>query len=756
MTISTSNVVRLVILLGICWSLGTWVLVAFPFPHHHLLAHDIFPGGSAAVATNVQINADDTFSACLLVMDDNHFLIEWLAYHYHVLPLQYLIVATDPRSQTSPNSVLDRWRSRMTILSWNDQDYMSAAELQEAEDIVRRKFGDVTPNLIRHRARQRLFYDKCMRKLKKEGRRWTILTDTDEFLRLNEPKIKELQLSTDNPLTVESPASIRSVLQLELQRPGTNLTKSACIQIPRLRFGTNEYRNVVSSSTLQLGIDPQNFLTQRWRQHAGVDQTSINKISKVIIDVSRVPWDDLVPVESIHRPIKSLCPHRKMYIRATDSVLIINHYLGSWEQYEYRQDARAGDQRSRQQYTKLKNVDAATNTEILPWLQGFVRALGAKEAGQLLHGVGELEPKTNTLPDIPSPSPTLLTESPPAHESSNFMPLLTEKERCAILLFGLPRSFKDLVLPSMRKNLLGPNARYNCDYFVHYFHQTEEPKGRLNAGGKIEPTEILLLEEAVLSASYTTMIKAVNTKPIIEIQAETEGQFWKIRNETVQRYRTTKGSDGHYLYFPWKAGTYEYPTSLDNIVKQWHSIQGAWDLMEISAAKRGVQYTRVGMFRSDVFYVSPIDLYQVEIGKYDTRNNQAIVAPFGAMPVNDRMIYGNYEAVEIWAARRFSLLEKYVHSCERGWAMHSEKFLDGAILPAIRELGISIAVNPDICFLRTRVDYSVVDTDCQLNGETRGYGERDMKKELENILGRNCSEPYRLKKHHRGIKCEPN
>jgi hypothetical protein len=27
----------------------------------------------------------NSFAACLLFMDDNHFLIEWLAYHYHVL-----------------------------------------------------------------------------------------------------------------------------------------------------------------------------------------------------------------------------------------------------------------------------------------------------------------------------------------------------------------------------------------------------------------------------------------------------------------------------------------------------------------------------------------------------------------------------------------------------------------------------------------------------------------------------------------------
>jgi hypothetical protein len=55
---------------------------------------------------------EEGFSACLLVMDDNHYLIEWLVYHYQSLPLKRLIVGVDLRSQTSPTMVLDRYRQR--------------------------------------------------------------------------------------------------------------------------------------------------------------------------------------------------------------------------------------------------------------------------------------------------------------------------------------------------------------------------------------------------------------------------------------------------------------------------------------------------------------------------------------------------------------------------------------------------------------------------------------------------------------------
>ena len=66
------------------------------------------------------------------------------------------------------------------------------------------------------------------------------------------------------------------------------------------------------------------------------------------------------------------------------------------------------------------------------------------------------------------------------------------------------------------------------------------------------------------------------------------------------------------------------------------------------------------------------------------------------MPVNDRMSYSPYDAFEICATKRFLFVESHVTRIEPGLVMHSEKFLDAAILQAIRELGFSIVVNPDI------------------------------------------------------------
>jgi hypothetical protein len=67
-----------------------------------------------------------TFSACLLIKDDNAILSEWIAYHYHTVNLRHLVVAVDPNSVESPATILNRWRHNtdMKIFHWNDTDYM--------------------------------------------------------------------------------------------------------------------------------------------------------------------------------------------------------------------------------------------------------------------------------------------------------------------------------------------------------------------------------------------------------------------------------------------------------------------------------------------------------------------------------------------------------------------------------------------------------------------------------------------------------
>lgn len=686
---------------------------------------------------------------------------EWLAYHYHVLPLRYLIVAIDPRSETSPREIFDRYRfihdDPITIIEWTrDEDYMSVEEKEDAEARAYYNFGNISLTLLQHRARQRVFYYKCLQKLKEEKRTWTLLTDSDEFLHINYPvalrqasAAMSSSSSSSSQFTIPSMSefgSVRTFLHHELQRPGTNLTQSPCIQIPRLRFGAQEDDTTIGNNNnvaIPDGWNAKYFLTLRWFHHAKPEQHHLNKISKVLLDVSQIQWSQLIPVDSIHRPIKEFCSQRKLHITSPESVLVINHYLGSWEQFSYRSDARIDDIRSQKQYNKQATISGGISHDIVPWLSGFVEKEGELNAKALLDGVGVLIPKKSTTGQQSTFIPPL-----PDNQYHQFTDPTTQK--CALLFFGLPRAFKDLVLPSIQKNLINPNAQYHCDVFVHYYHQTEEKQGRLNQGGKLDPTEIRLLEKAVHDSASTA-----KAPPLVIFTADTEADFWSVRNATIQKYRNAKSPQtGKYLYFPYKARTYHYPSSLDNIVKQWHSIQGAWELMERTAHDKNVVYSRVGMFRSDVVYVTPIDINRIDRENLDADNSHAVVAPFGRMPVNDRMFYGPTKAVRIWATQRFALVDEYVKVCEPGWAMHSERFLDGAIIPAIQALGINIVINPDICFLRCRADYSVVTSDCHLGGATRGVKRKQMKELVEKTVERSCSSESAVTVNHKAIQCQ--
>lgn len=314
------------------------------------------------------------------------------------------------------------------------------------------------------------------------------------------------------------------------------------------------------------------------------------------------------------------------------------------------------------------------------------------------------------------------------------------QNRCALCFFGLPRSYQSMVLPSIEKNVLIPNARHNCDVFVHYFHQSEEAQGRYNDGGKIDPTEIDLLKVAVNSAhrSYQSSSSPHSPVPVIKFVNDTNEAFLSKRNHELWRYHKVYDKEGDLLYFPWKKLSWD-KSSLDNLVRQWHSIDSAFHLMEHHANLHNFTYTRVAMLRNDVMYMTPIDVMQLDNETLDTENKHFVLAPFANYPVNDRMIYGPYEAVKVWSTKRFDLVEERVQNSENaGYGMHSELFMNESIIPAMEELGYSKHLNPDICFVRTRANSVALIDDCIAKGETRGMRETDRQKLVEDIIGRSC------------------
>ena len=89
-------------------------------------------------------------AACLLLKDDNGQLIEWIAYHYHTLPLRYLVVATDPTSITSPLEVLQRWNKTMgmDIQLWDEPVYFPLNVRKD--DALKLKNNKTSPMVSHH------------------------------------------------------------------------------------------------------------------------------------------------------------------------------------------------------------------------------------------------------------------------------------------------------------------------------------------------------------------------------------------------------------------------------------------------------------------------------------------------------------------------------------------------------------------------------------------------------------------------------
>lgn len=83
--------------------------------------------------------------------------------------------------------------------------------------------------------------------------------------------------------------------------------------------------------------------------------------------------------------LSSLVP---LKVNDWETGLRINHYLGSWESYSFRDDSRRGGERSRESWEFQATDEDETDDNIRPWLDGFIKRHGEQTAKSLLKGVG--------------------------------------------------------------------------------------------------------------------------------------------------------------------------------------------------------------------------------------------------------------------------------------------------------------------------------------------------------------------------------
>jgi hypothetical protein len=347
----------------------------------------------------------DSFSACMIFKDDNHRLIEWIAYHYYAMNLRFLVIALDPYSKTSPQPVIDRWKNRMTIHIWNDKDYLprNIARKNKREEYLER---------------QQSFNRKCAVFSMQQNRTWTTFYDVDEYVVANE-HVLGANLSKG---LVGQPGYISTMLR-DVQNNSyvkpqghygdeahehwlDHFDATPCFILPRTVYGATEsnHSQVMAGVPSLLTEVAVHLDTMRYRYRSmRRDGGQTDGPGKSVMDVSRLTSDALNGVTRVHRVFSAIC--RDSWVNYNRVPMALHHYLGSFEAYSYRSDARGPGHTSREAWlSRFAGRDDGADDEVRPWLQGFVNLVGADEAFKLLQGAGIPGSTTMNATD-PSGSP---------------------------------------------------------------------------------------------------------------------------------------------------------------------------------------------------------------------------------------------------------------------------------------------------------------------------------------------------------------
>lgn len=365
---------------------------------------------------------DDFFSACLILKDDNHWFSEWIAYHYHVLDLRHLILVSDPTSHSSPTDIVNRWLDLIQIEVWTDEDFLPKWIGMKGEN-------SSSGGLWMHLNRQKRFYGQCLNHLKAMDRTWVLLTDTDEFVRVN-PLLKPLPQSVRS-----SPGHVLSALNAYLQSSeGDSIVtrspkKTLCLLAPRLQITSTESNK---TETAPFPFNSSDLLTYRYLYHNGEEM----KAGKNIIKLDK---SEPLPkaAYSVHHILEH-CPRNtpgETKIRDISKILQIQHYLGTMQQFIARDDPRDKvSNRLMQWHSRGKFPDASIRDDgMATWLDGFVEIHGEKTAGELLKNVGKVEdnPQRNTTKILSRLQNTTLVKKHMDRERQKFV---TPKSFSACLL----------------------------------------------------------------------------------------------------------------------------------------------------------------------------------------------------------------------------------------------------------------------------------------------------------------------------------
>jgi hypothetical protein len=116
-------------------------------------------------------------------------------------------------------------------------------------------------------------------------------------------------------------------------------------------------------------------------------------IGKSLVDVSKLPalkhmgWPDRKRTPFSPHQLIPFCPHVGYHPNA---VIVLNHYVGSWEACTHRaNDSRKGNFKNRKEWEKSAyRKKGERGDDIRPWIKGFVRLFGEQKAKLLFANTG--------------------------------------------------------------------------------------------------------------------------------------------------------------------------------------------------------------------------------------------------------------------------------------------------------------------------------------------------------------------------------
>jgi hypothetical protein len=229
-----------------------------------------------------------------------------------------------------------------------------------------------------------------MKHLYLQNKTWTALYDTDEYVVFS--KYSRSYGTFRSPASMSKPGSVLDFInQAQASSSKDPLLKTDCYMIPRITHGAKE----ISPEELKVSI-PKNATVQpfqldtlRWRFHNLESEAKENGPAKVIIDVSVLKRYFPLEVTSPHRPVHALCGPSALYKDIIDSPFRINHYLGSWEAYSFREDSRKGAERSREGWEfQANHSNEQRSDQAATWLKGFYKDVGFETANRVLDAAG--------------------------------------------------------------------------------------------------------------------------------------------------------------------------------------------------------------------------------------------------------------------------------------------------------------------------------------------------------------------------------